>query len=265
MRDRTMTTLLPGSAGDGVYARKQLQSGAALVSWSHGRRFQVALELAASARGRRILDYGCGDGSFLAMLVSSADAPLEATGAEIARDLVADCRARLAARGIRFLDLAELDALQAGAFDVIFCMEVLEHVPGVDEVLHRLDRLLAPGGQLVVSVPVETGVPMLIKQAARRIAGWRGIGDYPGTESYRPSEWLPTLFAGSRPHLVRRVLVNPDGSTFHDHKGFNWMALRALLAKQFVLRRVLSSPFTWLPPHLGTQAWFLLQKRGAPR
>jgi SAM-dependent methyltransferase len=260
-----MTAHLPAGAADGVYARKQLQSASAIVSWSHRRRFDVALSLAASARGKRVLDYGCGDGSFLAMLVSSADAPLDAVGAEIARDLVENCRARLATDGIRFLHLAELDRVPANAFDVIFCMEVLEHVPNIDEVLDRLDRLLAPGGQIVMSVPVETGLPMLVKQAARRIAGWRGIGDYPGTEPYRPSEWLSTLFAGSRQHIRRRVLVNPDGTPFHDHKGFNWMALRRRLEKQFTLGRVLSSPFTWLPPHLGTQAWFLLQKRDVRR
>jgi SAM-dependent methyltransferase len=260
-----MTTLLPPGAGDGVYARKQLQSGAALVAWSHGRRFRVALELAAAARGKRVLDYGCGDGSFLAMLLASDAAPAEAVGAEIAQDLVEDCRRRLASTGMAFVDLTALDGRTPGSFDVIFCMEVMEHVVDLDAVLQRIDRLLAPGGQLVMSVPVETGLPMVVKQTARRIAGWRGIGDYPGTETYRPSEWLPTLFAGSRQHLTRRVLTNPDGSPFHDHKGFNWMALRARLEQRFVMERVLSSPFTWLPPHLGTQAWFVARKPGGRR
>ena len=133
---------------------------------------------------------------------------------------------------------------------MIFCMEVLEHVTDVDAILSRLDYLLAPGGQLIISVPVETGVPLVVKQIARRIAGWRGIGDYPGTESYRPAEWLPSLLAGSRQHISRRLHSNPDGSAFHDHKGFNWMALRERVQTRFALRRVLSSPFTSLPPHL---------------
>jgi SAM-dependent methyltransferase len=253
--------LLTPEIRDGMYARKQLQSGARLVAWSHGRRFQVALEMGADAGGLRVLDYGCGDGSFLAMLLHSGVTPLKAVGAEIAPDLVEDCTRRLSATGIRFIAVSDLDQRPSGSFDVIFCMEVLEHVTDVDAILSRLECLLAPGGQLIISVPVETGVPLVVKQIARRIAGWRGIGDYPGTESYRPAEWLPSLLAGSRQHISRKLHSNPDGSAFHDHKGFNWMALRERVQTRFALRRVLSSPFTSLPPHFGTQAWFVATKR----
>ena len=254
------TSALPPEISEGIYARKQLQSGASFVTWSHSRRFQVALSLATDTGGRRILDYGCGDGSFLAMLLASGVQPADAVGADVATDLIDDCRTRLGTTGIRFLTLPELSRLPDASFDVIFCMEVLEHVPTSEDVLDRLETLLAPGGRLVISVPVETGVPLLIKQVARRIAGWRGIGDYPGTEPYRPAEWLPSLFAGSRQHIERRLHSNPDGSQFHDHKGFNWMALRDRVASRFVMERVLSSPFTRLPPHLGTQAWFVSRK-----
>ena len=91
--------LLTPEIRDGMYARKQLQSGARLVAWSHGRRFQVALEMGAGAGGQRVLDYGCGDGSFLAMLLHSGVTPREAVGAEIAQDLVEDCTRRLSATG----------------------------------------------------------------------------------------------------------------------------------------------------------------------
>ena len=78
---------------------------------------------------------------------------------------------------------------------------------------------------------METGLPLLVKQAARRIAGWRGIGDYPGTSPYSWREYCTSVFAGSRPHLVRPVYG--ERMPFHDHKGFNWMALRDRLARRF--------------------------------
>lgn len=244
----------------GTYARKQLFSGSSVVAWSHTRRFERALALAADADGKRLLDYGCGDGSFLVMLLDAGVQPAELVGAELALDLVDDCRNRLGSTGITFIGLPELETRPPASFDLIFCMEVLEHVPELDVVLERLGRFLAPGGQLVISVPVETGLPLIVKQAARRLAGWRGVGDYPGTESYRPSEWLPSVFAGSRQHIERRVHSYPDGTRFHDHKGFNWRALLKRLSSQFVVDKVLASPFVWLPPHLGTQAWFVAHK-----
>ena len=47
------------------------------------------------------------------------------------------------------------------------------------------------------------------------------------------------------------------GGPFHDHKGFNWMVLKDRLRQDFVVERVLGSPFPWLGPHLATQAWFI--------
>ncbi len=109
-------------------------------------------------------------------------------------------------------------------------MEVLEHVIDPLPLLADFERLLAPGGTLVISVPIETGLPILVKQVVRRVAGWRRIGDYPGTSSYTPRELAKSVFAASRQHIIRPVFPRSDGRLFHDHKGFNWRALRATVA-----------------------------------
>ena len=141
-------------------------------------------------------------------------------------------------------------------------MEVLEHVVDLDTVIDRLWRLLAADGTLLVSVPVETGLPLLVKQAARRVAGWRGIGDYPGTSPYTLARVL-----GQRLRRVAsrtsRVRSTADATPFHDHKGFNWMALRNRLARRFAIERVVASPIAWLGPHLATQVWFVARKKTA--
>src|SRR5262245_23626454 len=51
----------------GHYARKQIFSRNAIVAWSHRRRFALARELASAGAGGALLDYGCGDGTFVAM------------------------------------------------------------------------------------------------------------------------------------------------------------------------------------------------------
>jgi SAM-dependent methyltransferase len=177
---------------------------------------------------------------------------------------VEDCGRRLGGRaGLEFASFKDVAVPpHDGRYDAVVCMEVLEHVVDVDALLAQIERWLAPGGELLVSVPVETGLPLLVKQSARRVAGWFGVGDYPGTSPYTWSEMARSVFAGERPHIQRPLHHAPDGFPFHDHKGFNWMALRVKLAGRFELLRVAASPFLWLTPHLGSQAWFLCRKRG---
>jgi hypothetical protein len=139
-------------------------------------------------------------------------------------------------------------------------MEVFEHVVDPAPILGCLHRLLAPGGALVISVPIETGLPVIVKQLVRRVAGWRGIGHYPGTTGYTPIQLVRSVCAGSSQHIQRPVFSHQDGSQFHDHKGFNWRVLRMLIAERFDLVRQTTSPVGVLGPQLGTQRWFIARK-----
>lgn len=248
----------------GHYARKQIFCKDWLISWSHRSRFQLGLDLAAQFAGKRILDYGCGDGSFLMMLMKGDSPPSSALGAELHDDLINDCRARLGSQpGLSFALNDELDSLKHhGLYDAVICMEVLEHVVDVRVVLDRFVRLLAPQGKLIISVPVETGLPLLVKQAVRRVAGWRGLGDYPGITPYTLGElWTSVLANSKRQHIVRPTHENAIGGVSHDHKGFNWMALRETLTERFRIERTVGSPITWLTPHLASQVWFIASRR----
>jgi SAM-dependent methyltransferase len=247
---------------EGHYAKKQILCPDWLISWSHASRFQLALRIARELNPRSILDYGCGDGTFLAMAMNEMPECTLAIGTEIKDDLVQDCVSRLShdyrLQFVRTEGLDESESRQT--FDAIFCMEVLEHVPDVTPLLDRFDKLLAPGGALIISVPVETGLPVLVKQTFRRIAGWRGIGDYPGMAPYSYSDLLKSVFAGPRQHIVRPLHRDDEDNAFHCHKGFNWMALRKILGERFVIEELRASPLSMLSPHLASQCWFVLRK-----
>ncbi len=45
-----------------------------------------------------------------------------------------------------------------GSFDAILCTEVLEHVPYPIEALKEMGRILSPGGRLLLSVPLGSGI-----------------------------------------------------------------------------------------------------------
>ena len=246
------------SIHSGHFAKKQIFSKDRLIAWSHQRRFALGLRLAQQFVGKRVLDYGCGDGTFLALLMAMDKAPTKAHGAELLSATVADCQSRLGRDNLSFGLLTDLDSPDhLGAYDGLICMEVLEHTVDFEAVLDRFGRLLKPSGKLLISVPVETGLPLLVKQTARRVAGWRGIGDYPGTSAYTLKEFLSGVFSGSQQSIVRPVHYTGNGELSHDHKGFNWMALRAALARRFKIERTLGSPLTRITPHLNSQAWFI--------
>ncbi len=250
----------------GHYARKQIFSRNAIVAWSHRRRFALARELASAGAGGALLDYGCGDGTFVAL---AHDLFRETVGADIDVEQVRDCRRRLSS--IANVQLASIDELRdpadTGHYDAVVCMEVLEHCP-VDvqpSVLADLDRLVRPHGVVVISVPIEIGPTLAVKQAVRAAAAAMGLAEYAMRERYRVSEFMRMLLARESSQIERRatVTINAQGDTvrFHGHKGFNWRALARLVDRAFVIERQLYSPVPLTGWWLNSQVWFVCRKR----
>jgi SAM-dependent methyltransferase len=101
----------------------------------------------------RALDLGCGDGR----LATELDAG-ELTAADVSA--VALDRARRRLPHARLVEL-EPDAplpLEDGAFDLVLCAEVLEHVRDVQLLLSEIRRVLRPGGTLALTTPAHLPV-----------------------------------------------------------------------------------------------------------
>lgn len=106
----------------------------------------------AGLRGKRALDVGCGGG-----LLSEAMALRGAsvTGIDLGPQTieVAQLHALESNASVRYVrESAETHALQnPAAYDIVVCMEMLEHVPEPDSVLRALRTLVKPGGHVCVS------------------------------------------------------------------------------------------------------------------
>lgn len=250
---------------EGEYARKQLFGALRLLRWSHGSRFRVARELVAPHAGRRLLDYGCGDGTFLSMV---HDLFPHAVGAEVDAALAADAARRFGDHaGLRFVHTSALAGEADGSFGVAVCMEVLEHCTpaAVDQVVAGLRRLVSADGVVIVSVPVETGPALVGKQLYRRLAARRGLEGYRERETYTARELAAMVTAGAATSIERPVyhsrFASGEPNVYHGHKGFNWRALRRRLAADFTVRETRFSPLPALGPLLNSQAWFVLSPR----
>ena len=98
--------------------------------------------------GRRMIDVGCGPGTFL--LVAKRRG-WEVAGVEPAAEAAA--KARGFGLDVYHGYLSEFVKTKPGPFDVAVSFEVLEHVPDPVAVLHEIHCLLKPGGLAFISVP----------------------------------------------------------------------------------------------------------------
>jgi SAM-dependent methyltransferase len=116
--------------------------------------FWRSFELGAVRRHpfrRPILELGCGNGRFteLAGLEVDDAIDLNPRAVERARRL-----GHVYGR-VRHADIRELEADGSPRFASVFSNSVLEHVPDLDSVLVACHAVLEPGGQLVITVPLE--------------------------------------------------------------------------------------------------------------
>ncbi len=103
-------------------------------------------------QGKKVLDVGCGGGILAESLAQSgADTcgiDLSEKALKVAELHALEVGVTLAYRSIAVEALAEE---QAGLYDVVTCMEMLEHVPNPASVVQACTRLCKPGGTLFFS------------------------------------------------------------------------------------------------------------------
>ena len=101
----------------------------------------------ASLTGARVLDVGCGGGL---LAESLARAGADVTAIDLAPTMIEVARRHASEQGLaidyRVLGAEALAATQPRTFDVVTCMEMLEHVPDPESVVGACARLLKPGG-----------------------------------------------------------------------------------------------------------------------
>jgi len=102
--------------------------------------------------GRAVVDVGCG-GGLLAEAMARKGAHV--VGLDLADDLLSVAKLHALESGVSIdyrVETAEAHALEhAGHYDVVTCMEMLEHVPDPASVIEALATLVKPGGHVFVS------------------------------------------------------------------------------------------------------------------
>lgn len=179
--------------------------------------------------GARVLDVGCGGG-----LLSEA---LAAEGADVvaldlAPELVQVARLHGLESGVRVdyrLQSVESLATDApGSFDLVTCMEMLEHVPDPGAIVAACATLLRPGGTLVLSTLNRTPEAFALAiVGAEYVARLLPRGTHHYRDFIRPSElaaWLRA--AGLSLEDVTGLAYAPwrDAARLSRRTGVNYLA-----------------------------------------
>ena len=106
------------------------------------RQHFEALDAEVGLRGRRILDYGCGIGNFIAVALENG---ADAAGIETNE------QARSEARRKGFRVEGSIDAFAGEQFDVIYLNDVIEHLRDPVATCAALRHLLSPGGTIFIA------------------------------------------------------------------------------------------------------------------
>ena len=175
------------------------------------QRARIGLDL-LSHRGGALLDVGCGPGYAAAAFAAHG---FEVTGVDVSQAAV-DAAAGRGVRAVR-MDVAR-DPLPAGSYDVIAALEVLEHVPDPVDLLTRMRERLAPGGEMLVSLPNE----FHLVNRLRILAGREPLGghDDPHVRHFGLDSARRLLRAGGADiRVMRAASIVPPGLAGLDATG----------------------------------------------
>ena len=187
-------------------------------------------QAAGPLQGKVAVDIGCGGGLLSEALAARGAA---VTGIDLAEDLLAAARAHLKASKLkvdyRAVPAETLAAERPGAFDLVTCLEMLEHVPDPAAVVAACGKLAKPGAPVVFStINRNAKAWALAIVAAEYVLGLlpRGTHDY--AKLIRPSElerWARA--AGLDVVEIRGMTYNPllKSASLSDDCDVNYLML----------------------------------------
>jgi len=126
-------------------------------------RFVQRIAAAMAFRHATVVDLGCGSGAMLCNVLESKPG-WSGQGLDISRESVEYARRLATYKGVANRahfqqgSIAELP-FKDRSFDLVIASEVVEHLPDVEKAFSEMTRVLAPGGFLALTVPLESHTP----------------------------------------------------------------------------------------------------------
>lgn len=219
------------------------------------KRIRDALELGSIvAQPNEIFDFGAGDGLLcksLAQKFKNAHIfcyePEPSLRSEAERNLENLSNVSV---------ISDLKAQQIGRINLLYCLEVFEHLPEkqTQEALLKIKELLAKDGIAIIGVPIEIHVPAIYKGLFRMI---RRYGAF--------DAMINILKAIIGCPLKERPCgeIAPGFPYHYRHIGFDYRVLAKLLSTELKILKTIGSPFNFLGTLLNSEIFFVVQKKSS--
>jgi 2-polyprenyl-6-hydroxyphenyl methylase/3-demethylubiquinone-9 3-methyltransferase len=163
--------------------------------------------------GKTALDIGCGAGLVCEPL---ARLGAEVTGVDAAAENVSAASAHAEAVGLDVRYMAgEVGALDIGTFDLVTCVEVIEHVSDKIAFLRDVAARLVPDGLLVMSTPNRTAASRLLLVGAAEAVGYVPKGTHHWEDFITPEEFEALLADAGLAVTAKRGIAWRPGKGLH--------------------------------------------------
>jgi len=233
------------------YSERLLEKGNFATRYSHNKRFSTLAGILRGGHYNLALDWGCADGFMLKSLYEQGVIE-NGIGIDNDPETVRSCKQSFESiKNFSFFTPDELK--RSGAqkkCDLVICTETLEHVANPKEVLDGFLKITDGQSTIIVSVPIEVGPALLVKQTFRFLANIRKNYGY---DTYRLQELIKAgIFWDVKTLSAQRI----DG-----HKGFDYRSIEALFAPHFSTVKKIYSPFPVLNELLNATILWVLKRK----
>lgn len=194
-----------------------------IINWQKSSHMERSIEVAELRKEDTVLDLGCAD---CELIIRIQDKCGRIIGVDRNIKHVEVGRQRLVQAKANNTQLMVMNAttnltFPDEYFDKIFCLETFEHATHKEELLSEMYRTLKGDGVLIITSPMETGIPLLIKYLVASL-----FKRFSYRAKYTPRELFDAVF-------LHKVAGNDKIRA--THKNFSWKRFKEMVEKQFII------------------------------
>jgi 2-polyprenyl-3-methyl-5-hydroxy-6-metoxy-1,4-benzoquinol methylase len=229
------------------YANQTINNSSLIKRFTHLKRFEVTKKILYNYEYKTLLDFGAGDG-FLIKYLANYFPDKMFYGFDPLNFMYEELTSTFKKSKLNNVTITDnLKSLANKKFDIVCCMEVLEHFSKSNQI-HRLTEiksLVKNDGIILVSVPLETGLSSLFKNIIRRMLSQQ-------QEDSSLKNIMKSFFSS-------KIERNKDGYIY-THIGFNHKHLESVFYSEGLkIIKKKFSPVPLLYGILNSQVFYILK------